>query len=284
MVSDPAAAELRRRALSTPCARQSDRVHTAADTAPVGRHRHVDVPTGRRAACPARRRSGTSPRPRSSCVSRRVRLERRRKPSTRPSRCRSAEMAVLRYDPERIHDLGRRALGAATELAGLTSDDPAAAGAMRVIRQARDHLEHEWLPLVRGLAGSDAMLAWSSSVPVGLVESTDDPEAVDAVFSALGGAGTAELLLDLGTRTDDADRGTRRGDRRPPATRQSLAPVGAATDVRSRLRRCVCPQPRPTGSQPRCRPVVPARRWVAGHCVPRGDHPGGRRARARRGR
>ena len=42
---------------------------------------------------------------------------------------------MLRYDPERIRDLGRRALAAATELAGLTSDDPAAAGALRAVRQ-----------------------------------------------------------------------------------------------------------------------------------------------------
>ena len=119
--------------------------------------------------------------------------------STPPPWCRSADVSLLRYDPERIGDLERRATAAAADLVALASDDPAAAAPLHAVRQARAHLEHEWLPLLRRLAASEAMLTWSSSGP------PVDPAVVDAVFTRLGGAGTAELLIELGSQVDDPD-------------------------------------------------------------------------------
>ena len=98
----------------------------------------------------------------------------------------------LHYDPDRLRDLDRRVVAAAADLAGLASSDPVAAEAMRAVRLARDHLELDWLPLLGRLVRCDAMLSWSSAAPA----------EVDASFTALGGAGTAELLLELDTRDD----------------------------------------------------------------------------------
>ena len=63
---------------------------------------------------------------------------------------------------------------------------------MRAVELARDDLDLDWLPLLGRLVRCDAMLSWSSAAPAD----------VDASFAALGGAGTAELLLKLDTRND----------------------------------------------------------------------------------
>ena len=137
-------------------------------------------------------------------------------------------MSLLRYDPERIGDLERRATAAAADLVALASDDPAAAAPLHAVRQARAHLEHEWLPLLRRLAASEAMLTWSSSGP------PVDPAVVDAVFTRLGGAGTAELLIELGSQVDDPDEALAAAatvrDRLVESSRRSGLPPGFARD------------------------------------------------------
>jgi len=67
------------------------------------------------------------------------------------------------YEPSRVIQLSRRAAEAINSLAGLASSDPAAAEAIRTIRLTRSNLEDHWMPALREIEGSDAMVRWRSS-------------------------------------------------------------------------------------------------------------------------
>jgi hypothetical protein len=122
----------------------------------------------------------------------------------------------LHYDPDRLRDLDGRAVTAAAELADLASADPVAAEAMRAVRLVRDHLELDWLPLLGRLLRSDAMLRWSAAAPA----------AVDASLAALGGAGVAELLLEVESLAD----ATTIRDRLVDSSRRGALPPDFADD------------------------------------------------------
>lgn len=64
------------------------------------------------------------------------------------------------YEPSRIHHLTRRTLEAIDTLGALASSDPVAADAMRTIRLTRLNLEDHWMPALRDIETSDAMVRW----------------------------------------------------------------------------------------------------------------------------
>ena len=74
---------------------------------------------------------------------------------------------MLRYDPDRVSALQEQARRTVEQLATVTSDDPAATGAVGTARAARQRLERDWLPLIAGVVASDAMVTWSGSHPGG---------------------------------------------------------------------------------------------------------------------
>jgi hypothetical protein len=63
------------------------------------------------------------------------------------------------YDPDRLRALGQRTLDAIAALDSIRSSDPAAAGAMRAARLARRNLEELWMPAIRRIERSDAMVS-----------------------------------------------------------------------------------------------------------------------------
>lgn len=73
------------------------------------------------------------------------------------------------YDPERVRALAERTLDAIAAFDTVRSTDPAAAGAMRAARLARRNLEDLWMPAIREIERSDAMVS-----PIGA-----DPNAPD---------------------------------------------------------------------------------------------------------
>ena len=78
-------------------------------------------------------------------------------------------MAWLAYNRERVDDLWRHTRAAIDDLTTITSDDPAAAEAIRVVRLAQAHLEREWMPLLDRIRSSAALTA-----PIGLDGADDD--------------------------------------------------------------------------------------------------------------
>jgi len=76
------------------------------------------------------------------------------------------------YDPSRVRDLTTRVLWCIDELRRCRSDDPVAAAALRTIRLTRQNLEDQWMPLLRRIEESTAMIGWTST---GLVALGADP-------------------------------------------------------------------------------------------------------------
>jgi len=69
----------------------------------------------------------------------------------------------LGYNPTRIRDLSRHTLASIDSLSRLRSSDQAAAEALQTVRLARRNLEDHWMPLIREIEGSDAMVGWLST-------------------------------------------------------------------------------------------------------------------------
>ena len=123
--------------------RRSPRRLARAHAAPVGRSRDLDQSAGRAVPGPADRRPGPDPRRRrraavgglAAAAAGRGARGRRRRRRRRPHP-RRADVAghVLRYDPERVAALQARARRTVEQLATVTSDDPAAAGAVGTAR------------------------------------------------------------------------------------------------------------------------------------------------------
>jgi hypothetical protein len=64
------------------------------------------------------------------------------------------------YDLARVRALGHRTAEAIERLRSIRSDDPAAADAMRTVELARRNLEDFWMPAIREIEYSDAMVSW----------------------------------------------------------------------------------------------------------------------------
>jgi len=124
------------------------------------------------------------------------------------------------YEPSRIDHLTRRTLEAIDALSALASPDPAAADAMRTIRLTRRNLEDHWMPALRAIESSHAMVRWRASQvsTSGLRSGSPAHGLPDHLRTRTGGSATIPerrrhwLLtrLDLLERTAmaaDADRG-----------------------------------------------------------------------------
>ena len=78
------------------------------------------------------------------------------------------------YDPVRIGLLSARTVAAIDALSMLRSSDPAAAGAMRAVRLLRCNLEDLWMPLLRQIEASWAMVTWTTSIAGSAMQFVDD--------------------------------------------------------------------------------------------------------------
>jgi hypothetical protein len=102
------------------------------------------------------------------------------------------------YDPARIHQLSQHTRVALHALEALASDDPAAADAMRAVRLTRRNLEDHWMPALRDIERSDAMVTWWATrlapmrLPIGRAPAD---QASDAVVGPR--SGRDELLAEL---------------------------------------------------------------------------------------
>jgi len=67
------------------------------------------------------------------------------------------------YDPDLVRALSHRTSDAIEALRAIHSDDPAAADALRTIRLTRHNLEDLWMPALRRIVDSDAMVSWTDS-------------------------------------------------------------------------------------------------------------------------
>jgi hypothetical protein len=67
------------------------------------------------------------------------------------------------YDPARIRQLSFRTLEAIETLRVVRSQDPLAADAIRAARLARHNLEDLWLPSLRAIERSEAMVTWAAT-------------------------------------------------------------------------------------------------------------------------
>lgn len=76
---------------------------------------------------------------------------------------------IVGYDPHRVADLGRRTRDALSRLSGITSDDPAADGAVAALTRLRTTLESSLLPAVTAIETTDPLMraARRPSVPSG---------------------------------------------------------------------------------------------------------------------
>ena len=110
-------------------------------------------------------------------------------------------MAWLAYNRDRVDDLWRHTRAAIDDLATITSDDPAAAEAMRVVRLAQTHLEGEWMPLLDRIRSSAALTA-----PIGLDGADDDewPDGRTVIAPIVDGFTPEERLFFDGFVTEVA--------------------------------------------------------------------------------
>ncbi len=67
------------------------------------------------------------------------------------------------YDPDRVRQLSMRTAMAIDALSMIGSTDPAAADALRTVRLLRRNLEDLWMPLLRQIEASRAMISWTAS-------------------------------------------------------------------------------------------------------------------------
>ncbi len=64
------------------------------------------------------------------------------------------------YNPQRVRQLSARVVEGIDALRSTRSPDPAAADAMRVLRLTRQNLEDLWMPTIRAIERSNAMVSW----------------------------------------------------------------------------------------------------------------------------
>ena len=68
----------------------------------------------------------------------------------------------LGYNPDRIRVLSRRTAASIDDIASIHCSDQAATTALRALRLLRRNLEDHWMPLLREIESSDAMIGWRS--------------------------------------------------------------------------------------------------------------------------
>jgi hypothetical protein len=72
-----------------------------------------------------------------------------------------------RYDLQRVRALGHRTIDAIAELDRLTANDPTsdplAGEALRAIRLTRQNLDDHWMPAIRAIEQSEAMISWTAT-------------------------------------------------------------------------------------------------------------------------
>lgn len=138
------------------------------------------------------------------------------------------------YDPGRVHSLLRFTLESIDRLDALTSAEPMAADALRAVRLTRANLEDLWMPALRDLERSDAMVRWRASRlgTFGFRPMSDLGGALpdhlrpsrDVAAVAIPAARREELL----GRLDWLERTALAGDAEPGApTEQQLAELAA---------------------------------------------------------
>ena len=104
------------------------------------------------------------------------------------------------YDPARIHQLSMRTVMAIDALSMLSSPDPLAADAMRSLRLLRRNLEEMWMPLLRQIETSQAMITWTSSAAMSFMGFvTDGRDSIAGWIERHDGA----LADHLRSMTDD---------------------------------------------------------------------------------
>lgn len=105
-------------------------------------------------------------------------------------------MTVLAYDPEQLASLLIQMTAAIEERRRLSSSDPAAAEALRVVRSALAAIEQVWSPLVRRLLTTDPL---AGRVPQTLGDITLlrlDVAGVQALVQVIAGTNPDDLLHD----------------------------------------------------------------------------------------
>ncbi len=105
------------------------------------------------------------------------------------------------YEPGRVVQLTRRTLEAIDTLADLASTDPAAAEAIRTVRLTRSNLEDHWMPALRDIEGSDAMVRWRAS-RLGTFGLRSVSALGDSLPDHLRPGGVAALSIPVDTRHD----------------------------------------------------------------------------------
>lgn len=102
----------------------------------------------------------------------------------------------LGYDLRRVRALGQRTVASIDALGAIGSNDPAAAEAMRAIRLTRRNLEDLWMPAIRDIERSNAMIDWVARRPAGLVLPVPGPppERGPRIERPLAALSDAELL------------------------------------------------------------------------------------------
>lgn len=103
------------------------------------------------------------------------------------------------YDLRRVRALGHRTLDAIAALDAVGSTDPAAADALRVIRLARRNLEDLWMPAIRDIERSNAMIDWVARRPGATALTAAGPPAdrwsdIDRPLAALSDTQLLELV------------------------------------------------------------------------------------------
>jgi hypothetical protein len=101
------------------------------------------------------------------------------------------------YDPRRVRALVHRTAEAIEHLRATRSDDVAAAEAMRTVRLTRRNLEDLWMPTLRQIERSQAMISWERSKLAGPVirQAERRPAAAGAsVWTSLSALSSDELV------------------------------------------------------------------------------------------
>ncbi len=119
------------------------------------------------------------------------------------------------YDPRRVRSLAHRTAEAIDRLRSIRSDDAAAAEAMRAVRLARRNLEDFWMPTLRQIERSDAMISWERSelAALGIRQAERRSLAASAsVWTSLRALSSDELIghlewMDRQSIPDGSDEG-----------------------------------------------------------------------------
>lgn len=109
------------------------------------------------------------------------------------------------YDPARISALSHRTAAAIDALAAIRSSDPEAMNALRSVSTLRRNLEEHWMPLLREIQMSRAMIDWTTQAATAVRQSYESViQWLDDLPSHYATMSTDELL-ELVLSLDDDD-------------------------------------------------------------------------------